>query len=127
VSNKRSRESFKCGKVLSMPLSSVELQGAQIQNQKDGAKWGPYVLVCSQLSDTLTTAKRVNTGSYCFVRLRDTLRNVLKIRWELGVSRSKEVAKLFAVALTRSTGNPQCVGVGMTISNQPPTDSDERC
>jgi len=25
-SNKRSRESFKCGRVLSMPLSSVELQ-----------------------------------------------------------------------------------------------------
>ena len=30
----------------------------------------------------MTTARCVNTGSYPFVRLRGTLSNVLKIRWE---------------------------------------------
>src|SRR2546422_9629823 len=39
-------------------------------------------------SDPLTTARRVNTGSYRFVRLRGTLSNVLKIRCPLTKSGS---------------------------------------
>ena len=47
---------------------------------KMGPRWGPYVLYVASRSDTLTTARRVNTGSYRLVRLGDGASNVLKIR-----------------------------------------------
>jgi hypothetical protein len=44
-----------------------------------GLRWR-YVLILSQPKHTLTTARRVNTGSYRLVRLRNVAITDLKIR-----------------------------------------------
>jgi len=45
-----------------------------------GLRWWRDVLIRSQTSDTLTTARPINTGSYRLVRLDDTDLKGLKIR-----------------------------------------------
>lgn len=66
------------GSCESLPTSGTSVQ--RVCRLEDGAKTvAVRVDTQASRSDTLTTARRVNTGSYRLVRLRGTISNVLKI------------------------------------------------